>query len=164
LYEQFLSQQFRKRPSNRSVKHLESFLDSAEEDLTTERLSFEFHTAERIPFAETPVEQTPHWYFLPYNSDRDVARLTLLLSNINLIRLSEGESKLDNFVEYYWNLNHRGHIIFLEEFRNKEVPAYNPALYRQRIIAEDIARVKGLFNFPSPASSSNSSPYHTAQQ
>jgi len=142
LYERFVDKEYRKRPSRRSVRQLESFVDEAEEDLVRERLTVEYYSAKRLPFASVPVLETPNWYFNPFNYDLELLKLENLKTGVNQLRTSRGDATLDNYVEYYWDLNRRGHRYFLVEFRNKEVAGYTPSLYREKCLAEDIAAVR----------------------
>jgi len=138
LYERHIREEFKKPKAKRFIKNIESFTDSAEEQLVTERLAFEYYQAKRRPFSRTPLCEKPKWYYNAYNPTANTKSVSNLLSVVNQIRSANCDSNLDNFVEFYWYLNHKGHSLYLSELANQQAVTYSPSLYRERILAQEI--------------------------
>lgn len=139
LFEEHLKRQHIKPKSQRKTKDLESFVNQAEEELVYERLTFEYYQAKRRPFAHLPLAEKPDWYYHAFSKNFTGRRLKNLLYILNQIRKEKGDSTLDNYVEYYWYLNHKGHSLYLTELANHHNVTYDPSLYRERIIEQDQA-------------------------
>ena len=139
LYENHIKAEFSKPKTKRKFRDLESFTDQAEEDLVTERLAFEYYQAQRLGYSHLPLCDLPTWYsnaFIPKSNKLYLQRLRITLNTIRSLKL---DSTLDNNVEFYWYLNHKGHSLYLSELANRKSVTYIPSIYRQRIIAQTIA-------------------------
>ena len=139
LYQAHVQTELRKQAARRKFKPLDSFVDSAEEDLVRERLTLELYSAERIPTDSAPYGQNPYWLNAVYSFRREHRKLVKLLASVNEIRLTEDKPKLDSFVEYYWDLNRRGFASFSLDREWDETLVYAPSFYREKILAEDLA-------------------------
>ena len=142
LYERHLHKQQLRPLAKRTTRDLESFVDKAEENLVAEQLALEYYQAKRRPFAHLAIVDKPDWYSHAFNRHYCAHKLSNLLYILNQSRKDKGDSTLDNFVEYYWYLNHKGHSLYLTQIANREPVAYDPSVYRQKIIEQDIAQAE----------------------
>jgi hypothetical protein len=138
LYQEHLNEQLSKPKSKRNIKDLESFVDTAEEELVSEQLAFEYYQAKRLQYKNTPFLELPNFATYTFNPRTNTRYVSNLRSTLNKIRSVNGDSTLDNNLEYYWYLNHKGHSLYLSELANRLTVTYDPSVYRQRILEQDI--------------------------
>ena len=123
---------------------LEDFVDQAEEELANECLAFEYHLAERTPQANRLRGVDSAFLTRPYKHKRDSKKVVRLISELNEIRTANYQTNYDSCLDYYWDLNSRGHLIYSDDYILDEETSYVPAVYRQKALALDIALVDEL--------------------
>ena len=131
LHKQHRHGQYYLKGSHRVYLCREDFVDQAEEELATECLAAEFFYAD-----------LPNSYAGKFRSAKAQRKLANFFIELNEFRSSKGLTELETYLEYYWDLNTRGHCRYSEDYYLDSLAEYVPSVYRRKVLRQDIQAVQ----------------------